>query len=106
MALFQHKTLAWLRDGSVVPHSQCSSSARCEQQRITMAKIVDDDHCSQGRFNLGYMIDQWDHRWTGMMCSLCEISATAVYERGREKGWELLPSFLGLTNWQELDDVV
>ncbi|KAJ7185849.1 hypothetical protein C8R46DRAFT_1289082 [Mycena filopes] len=81
MALFQHRSLAWLRDDSVVLHASCSSA-----------------------FNLGYTIDQWDDRWTGMLCPLCEEAAIAVYDGNRRDAWELLPTFFGLPEWKDLKD--
>ncbi|KAK7044880.1 hypothetical protein R3P38DRAFT_3389100 [Favolaschia claudopus] len=78
MALFQHQNLSWLRDDGVVPHSSCQSPTRCAQRRNTMAGVVDHDH--QGQFNLGYTIDQWDDRWTGILCAPCEEAAATTYE--------------------------
>ncbi|KAJ7017171.1 hypothetical protein C8F04DRAFT_1244330 [Mycena alexandri] len=104
MALFQHRTLAWLRDDSVVPHRSCTSAIRCTQQRNEMARVVDQDH--EGQFNLGYTIDQWDERWMGKLCPLCEEAAIAVYDLNRAKGWELLPTFFGLAGWKDLKDDV
>ncbi|KAJ7918396.1 hypothetical protein B0H13DRAFT_2436368 [Mycena leptocephala] len=103
MALFQYESLSWLRDDSVIPHRSCQSAARCTQQKNAMARVVDQDH--DGQFNLGYTIDQWDDRWTGMLCDVCEEDATTVYDLNRAKGWELLPSFFGLPEWKDLKDV-
>jgi hypothetical protein len=103
MALFQYESLSWLRDDSVIPHRSCQSAARCTQQKNAMAQVVDQDH--DGQFNLGYTIDQWDDRWTGMLCDVCEEDATTVYDFNRAKGWELLPSFFGLPEWKDLKDV-
>ncbi|KAJ7855710.1 hypothetical protein B0H14DRAFT_3645243 [Mycena olivaceomarginata] len=38
--------------------------------------------------------DQWDDRWTGILCAICEDAATIIYDQERAKGWEALPSFL------------
>ncbi|KAJ7432196.1 hypothetical protein B0H11DRAFT_820730 [Mycena galericulata] len=103
MSLFQHENLAWLRDASVIPHDECATPERCTQQQQAMARVVDREH--EGQFNLGYTIDEWDDRWTGLLCPVCEEAAEAVYERNRAKGWELLPSFFGLPGWEELKDV-
>ncbi|KAJ7185845.1 hypothetical protein C8R46DRAFT_1289076 [Mycena filopes] len=102
MALFQHRSLAWLRDASVVPHASCLSATRCTEQRNAMARVVDHDH--EGQFNLGYTIDQWDDRWTGMLCPLCEEAAIAVYDGNRRGAWELLPTFFGLPEWKDMQD--
>ncbi|KAJ7735774.1 hypothetical protein B0H16DRAFT_1892196 [Mycena metata] len=104
MALFQHRVLCWLRNDSVVPGRSCPSATRCTQQRNAMACVVDRDH--GGQFNLGYTIDQWDERWTGMLCPVCEETAVAFYELNRAKGWELLPTFFGLAGWKDLKDDV
>ncbi|KAJ6557895.1 hypothetical protein B0H19DRAFT_947157 [Mycena capillaripes] len=102
MALFQHESLAWLRDDRGVPHRSCQSKTRCTQQRNAMAGIVDQDH--EGQFDLSYTIDQWDDRWTGMLCGVCEAAATAIYDLNRAKGWAILPSFFGLSEWKDLKD--
>ncbi|KAF8162508.1 hypothetical protein K438DRAFT_1618292 [Mycena galopus ATCC 62051] len=103
IAFFQHQSLSWLRDESVIPSCSCQSPRRCMQQRNAMVRIVDQDH--EGRFNLGYTIDEWDDRWTGMLCAVCEEAATMTYTQEREKGWELLPTFFGLPDWKDLKDV-
>ncbi|KAJ7665933.1 hypothetical protein DFH06DRAFT_1470181 [Mycena polygramma] len=103
MALFQHESLAWLRDDSAIPHRSCASRSRCTQQRNAMARVIDQDH--EGQFNLSYTIDQWDDRWTGMLCGVCEEAATGIYELNRAKGWKMLLSFFGLGEWKDLEDV-
>ncbi|KAJ7832080.1 hypothetical protein B0H14DRAFT_2364860 [Mycena olivaceomarginata] len=97
MALFQHQSLFWLRDETVIPHPSCQSPTRCTQQKKR------DDH--EGQFNLGYTIDQWDDRWTGILCAVCEDAATIIYDQERAKGWEALPSFFGLPEWKDLKDL-
>ncbi|KAJ7634513.1 hypothetical protein FB45DRAFT_1056539 [Roridomyces roridus] len=104
MALFQHESLSWMRSDSVVPDASCVAPEKCAQQLQVMARIVDRDH-EGGQFNFGYTIDQWDDRWTGMLCGGCEAEAAAAYERGRVKGWDLLPTFFGLPGWDGLRDV-
>ncbi|KAF7360150.1 hypothetical protein MVEN_00743500 [Mycena venus] len=47
MAFFQHQSLVWLRNDSVIPYrglESCQSPTRCTQQRNAMARTVDDDH--------------------------------------------------------------
>ncbi|KAJ7109632.1 hypothetical protein C8R43DRAFT_1079683 [Mycena crocata] len=104
MVLFQHASLSWLRNDSVVPHAACLSPIRCAQQQSAMARIVDEDQ-DHDKFNLGYTVDQWDDRWTGMLCGSCERVAEAMYELDRARGWELLPTFFGLPEWKDLRDV-
>ncbi|KAJ7734579.1 hypothetical protein DFH07DRAFT_928463 [Mycena maculata] len=104
IALFQHESLSWLRTASVIPHTACQSKARCTEQQHSMARVVEQDH--KGQFNLGYTIDQWDDRWTGMLCPVCDAAAEGVYELNRAKGWELLPGFFGLPQWEELRNLV
>lgn len=103
MALFQHESLSWLRNDSVIPHPSCQSTARCAQQKNAMARVVDEDQ--DGQLSLGYTIDQWDDRWSDLLCRACEGIAEAVYDVNRAKGWELLPSFFGLPQWKDLEDM-
>jgi hypothetical protein len=107
MALFQHQSLFWLRDETVIPHPSCQSPTRCTQQKNAMVRIVDQDH--EGQFNLGYTIDQWDDRWTGILCAFCEDAGTIFYDQERvqrAKGCqEALPSFFGLPKWKGFKDL-
>ncbi|KAJ6487703.1 hypothetical protein C8R45DRAFT_827248 [Mycena sanguinolenta] len=103
IALFQFQSLLWLRDDSVIPHDSCQSPAHCDQQRNRMIGIVDQDH--EGRFDLSYTIDEWDGRWTRMLCAVCEKIARKTFDLKRAEGWELLPTFFDLPEWKDLKDL-
>ncbi|KAJ7855752.1 hypothetical protein B0H14DRAFT_3645297 [Mycena olivaceomarginata] len=82
----QHINIPWMRPSYPTPH-----------QKNTMVRIVDQDH--EGQFNLGYTIDQWDDRWTGILCAICEDAATIIYDQERAKGKHPSPlASLGLEN--------
>ncbi|KAF7351409.1 hypothetical protein MSAN_01572800 [Mycena sanguinolenta] len=103
IASFQLRSLLWLRDESVIPHRSCQSPTHCAQQRNRMMGIVDQDH--EGRFDLSYTIDEWDGRWTRMLCAVCEKAARKTYDQKRAEGWKLLPTFFDLPDWKDLKDL-
>ncbi|KAJ7060941.1 hypothetical protein C8F01DRAFT_1369795 [Mycena amicta] len=104
--LFQHISLGWTRGDGDMPigASTCTSPTQCAGQLLALGHIIDKDHVTREGFDLGFMIDQWDGRWTGLLCSGCEDVARALYERGRYKAWEGLPVFCGLGEWENLCD--
>lgn len=45
---------------------------------------------------------EWNEIWEMDMCRLCRKKARDVFEAGRKKCWDKLPSMFGLPEWKEL----
>ncbi|KAJ7185874.1 hypothetical protein C8R46DRAFT_982696 [Mycena filopes] len=91
------KQMSWLH--GLIPHKSCKSRRECleEQRAINITRTT----LSQS----GFTPQPWNNEWD-QFCNLCEETAKAHYEAGRQKGWELLPSFFGLGTWEDLKDAV
>lgn len=48
-------------------------------------------------------LDTWGQWATDLtLCAACKVAAKACHDEGRQKIWQMLPSFFGLPEWTEL----
>ncbi|KAJ7220178.1 hypothetical protein GGX14DRAFT_585933 [Mycena pura] len=105
--LFHRDNLKWLRKkGEIIPVRNCPNPARCERERKDMCLIG-----STGvRMNVSYMLEEWGKvqvdggSWGNGLCADCKKAARAEYNAGRVRLWEKLPTFFGLSEWQNLQN--
>ncbi|KAJ7449088.1 hypothetical protein B0H11DRAFT_2079513 [Mycena galericulata] len=100
---FQRENLVWLDGETVIPDASCRSQTNCKQQKIALSHSVAWN--GNGLADLGYTIDAWDEEWSEKLCDSCEAAAKECYEASRLKGWQSLPSFFGLPEWNDLKDL-
>jgi hypothetical protein len=65
---------------------------------------------SQNGFLMGTGLVAWSD-WeeeqkniVSKMCKKCQTDGESIYEAARETMWDLLPSFFGLSEWDELEN--
>ncbi|KAF8208511.1 hypothetical protein K438DRAFT_1574228 [Mycena galopus ATCC 62051] len=105
--LFQRNNFEWFREeGEVVPnYDECEGYDTCEAHRQVMCKI----ECGEEKVDITYTLERWEKvaggDWTGRLCKECEAAAKNEHETGRQRAWDLLPSFFGLEEWKDLKDI-
>jgi hypothetical protein len=64
--------------------------------------------CARSQTAAGLLAwDDWEEEQktiVSKLCQKCRIAGKLAHEASREKMWELLPSFFGLSDWDELEN--
>lgn len=88
----------WVNEKLLLPSQECSSKSVCSRNKLLVSRLifptVDGD------------IDQlgpWDEKEV-QLCKVCLNSLVVAHEKAREELWNRLPSFFGLSTWEELKD--
>ncbi|KAJ7735777.1 hypothetical protein B0H16DRAFT_1764948, partial [Mycena metata] len=95
-------TLSWLKDDTIVPHKLCKSRKLCDRQK----KQIDHLILWGNGHDVSYTLEGWNEEWSDKLCGVCEATAKLSYDTGRQKGWELLPTFWGYKEWKSLRDAL
>ncbi|KAJ7220177.1 hypothetical protein GGX14DRAFT_585930 [Mycena pura] len=109
MIVFQRDNLKWLRKKGAIPVRGCDLES-CEQERKRMRLI--ESTVNGDRINVSYMleacgkleVDGPGAAWGSGLCARCSKVAQNEYNAGRFRLWEKLPTFFGLSEWQNLQD--
>jgi hypothetical protein len=100
---FQKTTLGWLDGNAVVPHKSCKSRTTCTREKMVINYRVTWE--TKERLDLSFLLGGWDSSWSNRLCDVCESAAREYTDASVQKGWELLPTFFGLPQWEDLKDV-
>ncbi|KAJ7218790.1 hypothetical protein B0H12DRAFT_1271817 [Mycena haematopus] len=104
---FQRSATAWLNDDALIPHQSCRMAKSCIRQKRAMSRSVTTQLIMKKEtHDIHYAIGQWRSVWSGKLCDECEHAAKVYHEAGRQKCWELLPTFFGYPEWKDLEDLV
>jgi hypothetical protein len=101
--IFQKSALGWLNGNAVVPHKLCKSSTTCTREKMVINYMVTWE--TKERLDLSLLLGEWDSSWSNRLCNVCESAAREYTDASVQKGWELLPTFFGLPQWEDLKDV-
>ncbi|KAJ7855714.1 hypothetical protein B0H14DRAFT_2754289 [Mycena olivaceomarginata] len=93
-------TMAWLEVDlpfSALPAHDCLQPAEC-------VAAVGDTILGEASIHPPPLrvISEWNEIWDIGMCRPCRKKAKDVFEAGRKKCWDKLPSMFGLPEWKEL----
>ncbi|KAJ7465232.1 hypothetical protein FB451DRAFT_432468 [Mycena latifolia] len=106
LQIFQRNNFEWLREeGDIVPCGDCEWYDDCEETRKRICRI----ECRPDQVDVTYTVNTWNKAgggaWVGRLCEDCDRAASAEYNIGRGKAWEMLPTFFGLPQWNDLKDM-
>ena len=89
----------WAGEKLLSPSRQCSSVSICSHKKLL---------ASQSLFSITdggiKHLEPWDQNSKTRLCKPCLDSLMVAYEEAREELWNDLPSFFGLSPWEELKD--
>ena len=51
-------------------------------------------------------LDVWRREWNKQLCLQCATAARTAHAGGRQKVWDSIPEFFGLSPWEELTNFV
>ncbi|TFK38969.1 hypothetical protein BDQ12DRAFT_735184 [Crucibulum laeve] len=90
-------TLGWLNDTDI--SQECKGKDKCSEDRATLTRMI---WKPLPEYTRG--LEKWTDELSlyGSLCRPCTDEAKRIHAAGREKMWELLPTFFGLPDWQEL----
>ena len=96
-----HGTLEkWARKKLLSPDQQCPSKSICAYSKLLASQSYfsteDGELCRLGPGEYDTSESQ--------LCKPCHDSLVVAYDKAREKLWNFLPSFFGLSPWEELKD--
>jgi hypothetical protein len=87
----------WSKERLVFPGQQCSFVSNCGHKKLLVSQslfaITEDDISLLG-----------PRIFDSQLCKQCLDSLAVAYEKAREELWDRLPSFFGLSPWEELKD--
>ncbi|KAJ7218780.1 hypothetical protein B0H12DRAFT_327372 [Mycena haematopus] len=101
--VFQKSALAWLENDAIIPHKTCRMHERCIRQKMVLNQSA--AWRLKGRIDIGYTVHPWNVDWSGVLCDVCEKAAKDYYKASCHRGWALLPTFFGLSEWKDLKDL-
>ncbi|KAJ6487718.1 hypothetical protein C8R45DRAFT_1144038 [Mycena sanguinolenta] len=104
LLFFQRNTLGGLTfNDAVIPHQTCQMIMACKQQKLVMIQSATTNFRSTHDVTCN-TVGRWPDGWAGKLCNVCEAAAKEYYEANRQKCWELLPTFFGLSGWKDMED--
>ncbi|KAJ7134246.1 hypothetical protein C8R44DRAFT_662580 [Mycena epipterygia] len=101
----ENHNLAWALGGIAIPQPACSSPDLCSRAHLKTCQ--DFLRHFPNRVAL-YALIPWEHLWTERphnYCAVCESAAKAKHQDGLETFWDLLPTFFGLPEWTDLQNM-
>lgn len=93
-------TLSWLmKDTKISMH--CANEGTCSGHKDDLIKSS-----FRSSTNLVWVaLAKWKVEAHSLLCTSCSKEVQRLNQAGREKTWELLPSFFGLPPWDELKNL-
>ncbi|KAF8216759.1 hypothetical protein K438DRAFT_1558992 [Mycena galopus ATCC 62051] len=101
---FKKDAMNWLKGDAIIPHQSCQTPKACIQQKMVINHVV--TWVREDKHDVSYILGGWDRNWLGKLCDACEAAAKDCVKAtsSNRKGWELLPTFFGLSVWKDLKD--
>jgi hypothetical protein len=88
--------MEWLyRDEPV--STKCTHVDECNTGRDAIVKLI-----HEARDPLIWVVRNWWDEWDDHLCIPCRKKAKKIFESGRQKCWDQLPSIFELPGWPEL----
>lgn len=88
-------TLGWLDDEEI--------SDRCENPMACARACLEISRCIWKPMpDVSRGLEKWSDVKTDGLCRSCREDAKEIHQDGRQKMWEMLPSFFDLPDWEEL----
>nr|GAT50875.1 predicted protein [Mycena chlorophos] len=111
-AIIEHQKdqLAWLLTDETIPSDACTSPETCASLRTTILRRMlwgpESEEPQVKMTMLWHWAGSMLGTWTEKLCKECNEAGRPVFQQHRDDAWAKLPTFFGLSPWEELKDAL
>ncbi|KAF7319147.1 BTB domain-containing protein [Mycena chlorophos] len=106
----QKEQLAWLLTDETIPSDACTSPETCASLRTTILRRMlwgpESEEPQVKMTMLWHWAGSMLGTWTEKLCKECNEAGRPVFQQHRDDAWAKLPTFFGLSPWEELKDAL